>query len=102
MKDLFVNTQLPVVTSDRILYTPSNFARNSLLYLQEIGSLRVHKPHSTGRSNLSSYLARVNSSVKAELILFVQETVCLLTAENGMHTVVRRSCGVYPGYISMV
>lgn len=44
MKDLFVNTQLPVVTSDRILYTPSNFARNSLLYLQEIGSLRVHKP----------------------------------------------------------
>ena len=31
------------------------FARNSLLYLQEIGSLRVHKPHSTGRSNLSSY-----------------------------------------------
>lgn len=43
MKDLFVNTQLPVVTSDRILYTPSNFARTSLLYLQEIGSLRVHK-----------------------------------------------------------
>ena len=50
MKDLFVNTQLPVVTSDRILYTPSNFARTSLLYLQEIGSLQVHKPHSTGRS----------------------------------------------------
>ena len=47
MKDLFVNTQLPVVTSDRILYTPSNFARTSLLYLQEIGSLQVHKPHST-------------------------------------------------------
>lgn len=50
MKDLFVNTQLPVVTSDRILYTPSNFARTFLLYLQEIGSLQVHKPHSTGRS----------------------------------------------------
>lgn len=49
-----------------------------------------------------SKMARVNSSVKAELILFVQETVCLLTAENSMHTVVRRSCGVYPGYISMV
>ena len=108
MKDLFVNTQLPVVTSDRILYTPSNFARNSLLYLQEIGSLRVHKPHSTGRSNLSSYLFFTVTDgegeliCEAELILFVQETVCLLTAENGMHTVVRRSCGVYPGYISMV
>lgn len=46
MKDLFVNTQLPVVTSDRILYTPSNFARTSLLYLQEIGSLQVHKADS--------------------------------------------------------
>ena len=27
MKDLFVNTQLPVVTSDRILYTPSKFCK---------------------------------------------------------------------------
>lgn len=48
MKDLFVNTQLPVVTSDRILYTPSNFARTSLLYLQEIGSLQVHKCSNCG------------------------------------------------------
>ena len=68
MKDLFVNTQLPVVTSDRILYTPSNFARNSLLYLQEIGSLRVHKPHSTGRSNLSSYLFFTVTDGEGELI----------------------------------
>ena len=30
-------------------------------------------------------MARVSSSVKAELILFVQETVCLLTAGNSMH-----------------
>lgn len=108
MKDLFVNTQLPVVTSDRILYTPSNFARNSLLYLQEIGSLRVHKPHSTGRSNLSSYLFFTVTDGEGELICegrtYSLRTgdLCLLTAENGMHTVVRRSCGVYPGYISMV
>lgn len=68
MKDLFVNTQLPVVTSDRILYTPSNFARTSLLYLQEIGSLRVHKPHSTGRSNLSSYLFFTVTDGEGELI----------------------------------
>lgn len=68
MKDLFVNTQLPVVTSDRILYTPSNFARTSLLYLQEIGSLQVHKPHSTGRSNLSSYLFFTVTDGEGELI----------------------------------
>ena len=42
MKDLFVNTQLPVVTSDRILYTPSNFARTSLLYLRKDG-VRPHE-----------------------------------------------------------
>ena len=29
-------------------------------------------------------MARVSSSVKAELILFVQETVCLLTAGNSI------------------
>ena len=101
MKDLFVNTQLPVVTSDRILYTPSNFARTSLLYLQEIGSLRVHKPHSTGRSNLSSYLFFTVTDGEGELIC-EGRTYSLRTGENSMHTVVRRSCGVYPGYISMV
>ena len=102
MKDLFVNTQLPVVTSDRILYTPSNFARTSLLYLQEIGSLQVHKPHSTGRSNLSSYLFFTVTDGEGELIC-VGRTYSLRTGDCVfMHTVVRRSCGVYPGYISMV
>lgn len=57
MKDLFVNTQLPVVTSDRILYTPSNFARTSLLYLQEIGSLQVHK------SDVLKFLLENNCSI---------------------------------------
>ena len=45
-----------LVTSKRILYTPSEFARTSLLHLQEIGSLKVTKPHTSGRQNLSSYL----------------------------------------------
>ncbi len=80
MKDLFVNTQLPVVTSDRILYTPSNFARTSLLYLQEIGSLRVHKPHSTGRSNLSSYLFFTVTDGEGELIC-VGRTYSLRTGD---------------------
>ena len=45
-----------VVSSNRILYTPSAFARASLLHLQEIGQLRALKPHTSSRSNLPSYL----------------------------------------------
>ena len=67
MKELFINTEIPTVTSDRILYTPSNFAKTSLFYLQEIGSLQVHKPHNTGRANLVSYLFFIVTDGSGEL-----------------------------------
>lgn len=42
-QELF-NPQSSSVTSSRILYTPSTFARTSLLHLQEVGSLQaIHK-----------------------------------------------------------
>ncbi|MBE5827373.1 MAG: helix-turn-helix domain-containing protein [Butyrivibrio sp.] len=44
------------VSSDRLLYTPSEFARSNLYYLQEIGSLTAQKPHTSKRQNLSSFL----------------------------------------------
>ncbi|MCR5155824.1 MAG: AraC family transcriptional regulator [Butyrivibrio sp.] len=44
------------VSSDRLLYTPSEFARSNLLYLQEIGRLTAQKPHTSKRQNLSSFL----------------------------------------------
>ena len=44
------------VSSDRLLYTPSEFAKNNLLYLQEIGRLTAQKPHTSKRQNLSSFL----------------------------------------------
>lgn len=44
------------VSSSRVLYTPSLFARSSLLYLQEAGSLKAIRPHVSGRDHLSSYL----------------------------------------------
>lgn len=44
------------VYSNRIVYTPSVFARQSLLYLQEAGSLSALKPHSSTRNDLNSYL----------------------------------------------
>ena len=33
------------VRSDRIIYTPTLFAKEALLYLQEVGSLQALKPH---------------------------------------------------------
>lgn len=52
----FTNNENAIVSSDRILYTASSFARSSLLHLQEIGELRALRPHVSSRSNLQSYL----------------------------------------------
>ena len=44
------------VASDRLLYTPSEFAKTNLVYLQEIGRLKAQKAHTSKRQNLSSFL----------------------------------------------
>lgn len=44
------------VFSNRIIYTPSTFARSSLIHLQETGTLQATHPHKNERSNLSSCL----------------------------------------------
>lgn len=45
-----------LVNSNRIIYTPSAFAKDSLLHLQEIGQSEAQKPHTSSRENLLSYL----------------------------------------------
>ena len=45
-----------MVNSDRVLYTPSAFAKNNLMYLQEIGHLQALSTHTSKRSRLSSFL----------------------------------------------
>ncbi len=44
------------VSSNRLLYTPSEFARSNLIHLQEIGSLKAMKTHTSKRQNLDSFL----------------------------------------------
>ena len=44
------------IKSSRDIYTASSFARSSLLYLQEIGTLSALQPHGSARENLGSYL----------------------------------------------
>lgn len=45
-----------ITESDRILHTPSEFARKNLLYIQEVGQLKSLIPHVSSRSELDSYL----------------------------------------------
>ncbi|WP_054716250.1 AraC family ligand binding domain-containing protein [Lacticaseibacillus manihotivorans] len=45
-----------LVNANRLLYTPSDFAKSNLLYIQEIGELAAQKPHKSQRENLASYL----------------------------------------------
>lgn len=49
-------TSSAFVSSNRVIYTPSAFAKSSLLYLQETGNLQALAPHTSSRSNLSSFL----------------------------------------------
>ena len=41
--------------SDRCLHTPGSFAKENLLYVQEVGNLRSLKPHKCVRENLDSF-----------------------------------------------
>ena len=49
-------TTASIVSSNRVLYTPSSFARTSLFHLQEIGTLQALAPHTSKRDGLQSYL----------------------------------------------
>ena len=47
---------MATVRTKRIQYTPSSFARASLLHLAEVGSLTALKPHISKRTNLGGFL----------------------------------------------
>lgn len=61
-------TSSPSVRSSRVLYTPSPFARSSLLHLQEVGSLTAIKPHTSKREKLQSYLCFMVEDGEGELL----------------------------------
>lgn len=48
-----------MTSSDRSLHTPGNFARQNLLYVQEVGRLKSLKPHICAREDLESYLIMI-------------------------------------------
>lgn len=67
-QNLFSNTNPSIVSSKRVLYTASSFARSSLLHLQEIGELEAKRSHTSSRSNLQSFLFFVVIKGSGELV----------------------------------
>lgn len=45
-----------IVNTNRIIYTPSNFAKTNLLHLQEVGITQARQPHKSSKGQLTSYL----------------------------------------------
>lgn len=52
----FFSNNDSAVESERIIYTPSDFAKTALFYLQETGVLQAKRQHTSARENLNSYL----------------------------------------------
>lgn len=67
MDNLFTNSPSSV-SSTRIIYTPSSFARSSLIHLQETGTLQALHPHKSERSGLNSCLFFTVLSGAGELV----------------------------------
>ena len=84
MNNLFTSSLS--VRSSRILYTPSPFARSSLLHLQEVGSLTAIKAHTSKREKLQSYLCFMVEDGEGEL---VYEVIPRTQTEN----FIRLRCG---------
>ncbi len=64
------------VKSNRIIYTPSGFARANLLHLQEVGELKALKPHISSRKDLLSFLFFIVTKGSGSL-LYDGQSYCL-------------------------
>lgn len=56
------------VESNRTLYIPSEFAKNSLIYLQEVGTSKAISKHTNSRNKLDSFLFFIVIEGNGELI----------------------------------
>ena len=64
-----IYTTVAMTKSERYLHTPGSFARNNLLYVQEVGHLESLQPHRCIRENLDSFLILVVLEGKGTLTI---------------------------------
>ena len=72
-----IYTTVTMTKSERYLHTPGSFARQNLLYVQEVGQLESLQPHKCVREKLDSFLILVVLEGKGILTIGDQEmSVC--------------------------
>ena len=97
-----------LVESERILYTPSTFARTNLIHLQECGRLKALSPHTSHRENLASYLCFIvlegsgTSNTTRSTTHSLPEIVCFWTVKKVTSTAAPISSGHLNGRTFMV
>ncbi len=70
-----VYTTVTMTESERYLHTPGSFARQNLLYVQEVGHLKSLQPHRCVREKLDSFLLLVVLEGRGTLKISDRETV---------------------------
>lgn len=72
-----IYTTVTMTKSERYLHTPGSFARQNLLYVQEVGKLESLQPHRSVREKLNSFLILIVLEGKGTLKIDDKETtVC--------------------------
>ncbi|MFA9375268.1 MAG: AraC family transcriptional regulator [Lachnotalea sp.] len=73
-------SQTDITKSERVLHTPSTFAKSSLFYMQEAGTLKSLKSHRCQRENLNSFLFIIVLSGKG--VLTVKDKIYALNTSD--------------------
>lgn len=73
-------SQTDITESERVLHTPSTYAKSSLFYMQEAGTLKSLKSHRCQRENLNSFLFIIVLSGKG--VVTVREKIYALTTSD--------------------
>lgn len=69
-----IYTTVAMTKSERYLHTPGSFARQNLLYVQEVGHLKSLQPHRCVREKLDSFLILIVLDGKGTLKIGDRET----------------------------
>lgn len=73
-------SQSDITKSERVLHTPSAFAKNALFYMQEAGTLQSLKSHLCQRENLNSFLFIIVLSGKG--VVTIKDKMYALTTSD--------------------
>lgn len=102
--NLLLTTEM--TESNRKLHSPSRFARQNLLYVQEAGTLQSLQPHRCVREGLDSFLIMAVIEGKGTLEIAGEKSMSVQGTAHGSTvcstlriSVMSQRLGALPGYI---